>query len=160
MKSNDVLEHLRIFAISFVFDFCVFIAVLAISFCVPENFDERALPLRAYRKVMRFRLLFRSIRDPKDLRKPLQPDKEIQPESPLRLEILHFKGELSGTYRSGGRYGPLERIVKAGSLPEILFPIQTTHHPDRIRAALKTGCPFLSLPFTPSSISSTSLSPH
>ena len=79
MKSNYVLELLEKFLICFIFGFCIFIAILVISFCVLENFCERSSPLRASQKVMRFRLLFHSIRGPEDLRKAFQPDKEIPP---------------------------------------------------------------------------------
>ena len=76
MKSNDVLEHLVMFATLFVFGLCLFIAILATSFCVPKNFNERTSPLRAYRKVIRFRLLFDSIRSPKRGQKGFQPEEE------------------------------------------------------------------------------------
>ena len=94
MKSNHVLEHLEKFANRFIFGFCIPIAILVISFCMPENFCERSSPLRASRKVMQFRLLFYSIRGLEDLRKAFQPNKEIQPEAELRLEILQFQGGL------------------------------------------------------------------
>ena len=146
MKSKYVLEHLGTFATSFVFGFCTFIAIIAISFCVPKNFDERTSPLPAYRKVMRFRLLFDSIRSPKEGQKGFQPDKGVQPERPLRLEFLHFKGVLSGTYRSGGRYHPLRQFVKTGSLPGFVIQSQPSISADRIRPLLlrksKTGFPF------------------
>ena len=93
MKSNDVLEHLGIFASRFVFEFCVFIAILLTLFCVPVNFCKRSSPLRASRKVMRFRLLFHSIRGPEDLQNA------IQPEACVQLKFLIFEGVLSGIIR-------------------------------------------------------------
>ena len=61
MKTNDVLEHLGVLTTSFVFDLSAFIAISATSVCVPSSFDERSSPLRRSRKVMRSRVLFRSI---------------------------------------------------------------------------------------------------
>ena len=115
MKSNHVLEHFGKFSICFVFEFCIFIAILVTSFCVLENFSERSSPLRASRKVMRFRFLFHSIWGPEEFQKSFQLEPEIQPKAVVRLDfILHF-GVFFGTGRSGGFPKALERVSFSGS---------------------------------------------
>ena len=90
--------------------------------CVHWNLETRVAPLRAYRKTIQFRLLFRSIRSPEVPQNPFQSDTQKSVPTWLRLDFWRKTKFALGNRALGWNWQSARVDLKIwGSLPSVIL---------------------------------------